>query len=113
MRGSEVLEEIRRRGIRLEADGDSIQYDAPKGAFTPELRELGRIHREEVISALLHEKNADAGGAREAGVATCGSPACGGCYEVSKGVHLHPPKVSEEWKAWLTKWQPDVRDKLQ
>ena len=39
-------------------------------------------------------------------VAPCGSPQCGGCYEVSPGVRLHPPKISPEWQARFEKWQP-------
>ena len=34
-------------------------------------------------------------------LAPCGSPHCGGCYEVAPGVRLHPPKVSPEWTAYL------------
>ena len=34
-------------------------------------------------------------------LAACGSPHCGGCYEVASGVRLHPPKISPEWTAYL------------
>lgn len=34
----EVLTETSRLGVRLEAQGDRLRYQAPKGAMTPELR---------------------------------------------------------------------------
>jgi hypothetical protein len=45
------------------------------------------------------------GGQEPPNLAPCGSPHCGGCYEVAPGVRLHPPKVSPEWTAWLNKCQ--------
>jgi hypothetical protein len=29
--------------------------------------------------------------------AACGSPYCAGCYEVSPGVRIHPPKCGPGW----------------
>ena len=38
-------------------------------------------------------------------VASCGSPSCGGCYEVGTGVRIHPPKTSQVWIDGWGKWQ--------
>jgi hypothetical protein len=37
--------------------------------------------------------------------AACGSPHCAGCYEVAPGVLIHPPKCSEDYLAWLERWE--------
>ena len=37
--------------------------------------------------------------------ALCGSPYCAGCYEIERGVQLHPPKCGEDYRAWLERWQ--------
>ena len=37
-------------------------------------------------------------------LAPCGSPDCGGCYEVGDGRKIHPPKCGQDflrWRAWL------------
>jgi len=44
--------------------------------------------------------------AKSSDLAPCGSPNCGGCYEVAPGVRIHPPKISPEWQARFEKWQP-------
>jgi len=38
-------------------------------------------------------------------IATWGSPHCAGCYEVSPGVRIHPPKCGKEYRAWLERWE--------
>ena len=45
-------------------------------------------------------------GAEPSELAPCGSPHCGGCYEVAPGARLHPPKISPEWQSRFEKWQP-------
>ncbi|MBI1955897.1 MAG: hypothetical protein HYS38_05840 [Acidobacteria bacterium] len=40
-------------------------------------------------------------------VAPCGSPHCGGCYEVAPGARLHPPRISPEWRAYLDRCQTE------
>jgi len=49
-------------------------------------------------SALTEEvQNEETGG-------LCGSPYCGGCYDVGDGRKIHPPKCGESflrWRAWL------------
>jgi hypothetical protein len=34
----------------------------------------------------------------------CNSPDCAGCYEVARGVHLHPPKNGVEYQRWTERW---------
>ncbi|HZT71726.1 MAG TPA: hypothetical protein VFC10_18495 [Terriglobia bacterium] len=44
-----------------------------------------------------------------------GPELCAGCYSVGiidgRERFIHPPRASEEWLAWLARWQP--RGKLQ
>ena len=106
MSAAELLAEVERLGVRLEAQGGQLRYRAPKGTLTPEILTSLAQHKAEIIAALT--------GGKTNGVGQCPGPErCGGCYEVSPGVHLHPPKVSEEWKAWLTKWQPKEGNPIQ
>lgn len=42
-------------------------------------------------------------------LAPCGSPHCGGCYEVAPGVRLHPPRISPEWQAYLERCQAKAK----
>jgi hypothetical protein len=44
-------------------------------------------------------------GSKGGEVAVCGSPRCGGCYEVAPGVAIHPPKCGEDYRAWLNRWE--------
>lgn len=106
MSASEVLAEIERLGVRLEAQSGQLRYRAPKGTLTPEILASLARHKAEIMAALT--------GGKPTGLGQCPGPErCGGCYEVCPGVHSHPPKVSEEWKAWLTKWQPKKGNPIQ
>ena len=49
------------------------------------------------------------GGQECSQLAPCGSPHCGGCYEVTPGVRLHPPKISPEWAEYLKRCQGQGR----
>jgi hypothetical protein len=42
-------------------------------------------------------------------LAACGSPQCAGCYEVTPGVRIHPPKCGEDYRAWLERWEAKGR----
>ncbi len=46
------LADLRRRDIRVWADGDRVQCDAPSGALTPELREQLRSRKNDVLEFL-------------------------------------------------------------
>jgi pyochelin synthetase len=45
----ELLAELQGRGMRLEAIGGRLRYDAPKGALTPELRRAMAEHKAELL----------------------------------------------------------------
>jgi len=47
-----VLAELRVRDIRIRADGDKLQLDAPTGALTPELGQQLRQHKNEILEFL-------------------------------------------------------------
>ena len=49
---AELLQEARRRGIILEADGESIRYRAPRGSLTADLHEAMRARKAELLQAL-------------------------------------------------------------
>lgn len=105
MTATDILSELVRRGVHLEVAGDKLRW-RPKEAVTPELVEVLKQWKTEIIAALT--------GSKTTGLGQCPGPErCGGCYQVSPGIHLHPPKVSEEWKAWLTKWQPKKGNPIQ
>ena len=47
-----LLTETVRRGIALEAHGDTLRYDAPAGTMTPELKDRLREHKAELLRLL-------------------------------------------------------------
>jgi hypothetical protein len=49
-----LLEELRERDIRLEADGLMLRVDAPAEADTDELRAKLRKHKRDLIRILEH-----------------------------------------------------------
>ena len=105
MTATEILTELERRGVHLELAGDKLRW-RPKEAITPDLVEALRQSKAEIIAALTSSKTTGLG-------QYPGPEKCGGCYEVRPSVHLHPPKISEEWKAWLTKCQPKKGNAIQ
>ena len=52
MNADQLLGELRARGVVLEAAGDRLRVDAPRGAITPELREALTAHKAEVLALL-------------------------------------------------------------
>ncbi len=75
------------------------------GAAQNELTKPSKPGFEGFEGAISGETPFIRGGAEPPKLAPCGSPHCGGCYEVAPGVRLHPPKVSQDWLDWLAKWQ--------
>ena len=49
----ELLERLQSRGVRLRLEGGQLQVQAPKGALTPELKDLLATHRQALLD-LLH-----------------------------------------------------------
>lgn len=47
-----LLQELRNRDIRIRAEGDRLQCDAPAGALTPELQEQLRRRKQEILAFL-------------------------------------------------------------
>ena len=56
MSASAVLAEARRLGIRLTARGDRLAFDAPRDAFTPEMRDALVTHKPEILALLRAEQ---------------------------------------------------------
>ena len=102
---TQILSELERRGVRLEVTGDKLRW-RPKEALTPDLVKALKQWKAEIIATLT--------GSATTGFGQCPGPQkCGGCYSIPGGRFIHPPKVSEEWKAWLTKWQPKKGNPIQ
>ena len=49
---SELLKTLKKRGIDLKPEGDSLRYRAPAGALTPALRKALATHKAEVLAHL-------------------------------------------------------------
>lgn len=110
MSATEILSEIHRRGIHLEAQNGQLRYRARKGALTPELRQAIAHHKADLISILARTH----GQASPTGHGLCPGPQkCAGCYAIPGGRFIHPPRVSEEWKAWLNQWHPGRGERTQ
>ncbi len=59
MSAGTLLEELRGKDIRLEADGDSLRVDTPTGVVTDELRTILAKLKPELLE-LLHQQRAKA-----------------------------------------------------
>ena len=102
-----LLDEMRRRGVRLEVDGLTLRVDAPEEAATDELRHTLRDHKRALIRHLERErlmpKVADRRGlvikwAKEPGYIALHDPTTGEWYEVLASEC--PPWVVEDAKAY-------------
>ncbi len=101
-----LLKELRRRDVRLEADGLMLRVDAPSGVFTEELRATLAQRKHSVIRLLEKERrrleDADRRGlvirwSREPGYVSIHDPTTGEWHEVpASGC---PPWVLDEVKA--------------
>jgi TubC N-terminal docking domain len=47
-----LIEQCRRLGVRLRAEGEALAYDAPKGAMTSELAAALKAHKPAILAAL-------------------------------------------------------------
>ncbi len=106
MSAAELLEDLRRRDVRLEADGLTLRVDAPKRAATDELHHALRENKRALIRHLERERQrlevADRRGlvikwAREPGYLALHDPTTGEWHEVpASGC---PPWMLEDAKA--------------
>lgn len=103
-----LLEELRERGIRLEADGLMLHVDAPAGADTQELRAKLREHKCDLIRHLERERKrleaADRRGlvikwSNEPGYLSLHDPTTGEWHEVATS--NCPPWMLDEARAHL------------
>ena len=87
-----LLEELRRRDVRLEADGLMLRVDAPSGVFTEELRATLAQRKHSVIRLLEKDRrgleDADRRGlvirwSREPGYISIHDPTTGEWHEVT------------------------------
>lgn len=106
MNAATLLEELRGRDVRLEADGLMLRVDAPAEADTDELRAALREHKRALIRHLERERRrleeADRQGliirwAAEPGYVALHDPTTGEWHEVA--VSGCPPWVLEDAKA--------------
>ena len=91
MSAAELLEELCRQDVRLEADGLTLRVDAPRTGATDELRHTLREHKRALIRHLERERQrleaADRRGlvikwAREPGYVALHDPTTGEWHEV-------------------------------
>lgn len=101
-----LLEDLRERDVRLEADGLMLRVDAPADADTEELRSALREHKRALIRLLERERKrleeADCRGliikwAREPGYIALHDPTTGEWHEVKASEC--PPSMVESAKA--------------
>ena len=101
-----LLEELRERNVRLEADGLTLRVDAPGEADTTELRDTLREHKRALIRLLESERmrleEADQRGlvirwSREPGWISLHDPTTGAWHEVAASGC--PPWILEDAKA--------------
>jgi tubulysin polyketide synthase-like protein len=57
MNASDLLEDLRRRDVALEAEGDRLHVDAPAGAITDDLRTALVEHKEHLLELLARERH--------------------------------------------------------
>ena len=91
MRARDLVADLRRRGVALEADGDRISVDAPAGVVDGRLRELLAANKQAILKLLEWERRklreADRRGlvvewARERGWIALHDPTTGEWHEV-------------------------------
>ena len=103
MTAVQIIQDLHRRGVQLRAEGDRLKF-RPKEAVTSHLVEVLKQYKAEIIAVLT--------GDRVPGLCP-GPEKCGGCYPVSDGRQIHPPKCSQDWFGWLARWQPVRNGRLQ
>lgn len=97
MKGAqELITSVHAIGGEINLRGERVHFRLPRTPDAPRLLEELRLRREEVVAALREGS----------GLAPCGSQHCAGCYDVGDGRKIHPPKIGEDYRKWLERWQP-------
>ena len=78
MNTAALLNEVTRRGIRLEPDGDALCYTAPKDLLTPELMAKVKAHKSELLD-ILRKPGAVFWALTERGAESGEIPTCTAC----------------------------------
>jgi hypothetical protein len=76
-----LLDELKRQGVSLWADGERIRFRAPRGVVTPELREQLAQHRDQLLARL---RLPPAVGARGGGVGAPGAARLMRCFDLPR-----------------------------
>ena len=79
-----LLAELSNRGVKVRVAGDALKLK-PTGALDADLLRRLKAYKAEILARLRNS------------LAPCGSPDCGGCYDIGEGRKIHPPKASAEW----------------
>jgi TubC N-terminal docking domain len=96
----DLLAELESLGVEVIPQGDNLAI-RPASKVPPELKERLRQHKAEVLATLKAHPQCP------------GLEKCVGCYSI--GVvggserFIHPPKASEDWEAWMRRWEPKGR----
>jgi hypothetical protein len=103
-----VISQIEQAGRTLAVQAGRLRYKIPRPLpRMGELLDALRVHRDEAIRILCDREG------ERTHAAPCGSPQCAGCYEVEPGRRIHPPRSSTKWEAWVARWQPTPKDRIQ
>jgi hypothetical protein len=95
-----VLERLEASGVRFRLDAEKIKAKLPQPSPPEVLVALETLRaRHTEVMALLRERHKQT-------LPACASPECVGCYRVEAGREIHAPRASEEWEAWLKRWEP-------
>lgn len=115
---TELLQELKAIGVEVMPQGDNLAI-RPASKVPPELKERLRAHKAEVL-AILKAKPARLAVPPERNgqePAPCGTLNCAGCYSIGtidgRERFVHPPKLGDEYSAWLARWQPPEDGKPQ
>jgi hypothetical protein len=88
----QLVDSIRAAGGSVQLDGEKLLFTAPKTWAYPHrqvaLAEL-RDQKQEVMAYLVSQEPHES---REDVISACGATYCAGCYEISPGQHIHPPR---------------------
>jgi predicted metal-dependent hydrolase len=91
MNASDLLEDLRRRDVILEAEGDSLHVDAPAGAITDDLRAALVENKERLLERLARERQKlEKAGRRGLAIRW---------FEYPTWIALHDPSTGE-WHEW-------------